>query len=422
MEPEKIPLEEALARGQVPCAACGVATPEVRRVHDRLLCEPCAKKDGRAAAWVVGIVVVIALAGAAWLVARPSTPEPPPDWTLQVNALLSSGRSAEARDVLSPLLEASPRDPGLNIYMGHCLIRLGRPEPALRHFRTALEGELDPDTKRMGEVWVGIALHKMGRSAEALPHLQGPVRSAFMEAHRATALVEALLDLERYDEALALLPADSPDPGVLEHRHKALRYAGRSAEAERLLASLPPDAAWPARVVALREDGRFADARVILDGRRLQARPGSPDALRAARADLALRIEQGDLSGLEKSVAELLSGPPAFQATALYFRAIGQLMAGRSDDARATAAQFLERVDPALAVSRLEHLAMRHLAGKATAEDLETEAQALSRFAANDVYYYLAVATGDRAWAVKGLEGTPGKNFPYHALKRLAGP
>ena len=422
MEPEKIPLEEALARGQVPCAACGVAQAGVRRVHDRLLCAACAKKDGRAAAWIVGGVVVLALAGAAWLVARPSATEAPSDWTLQVNALLSSGRAAEARDLLAPLLEASPRDPGLNIYMGHCLIRLGRPEPALGHFRTALEGELDPDTKRMGEVWVGIALHKMGRSAEALPHLQAPVRSAFMEAHRATARVEALLDLERYDEALALLPAEARDPAVLEHRYKALRYAGRAAEADRLLASLPPDAAWAVRVVTLREDGRFADARVILDGRRLQAKPGSPDAVRAARADLALRVEQGDLDGLEKSVAELLAGPPSLQGHALYFRALGQLIAGRRDDARTTAAAFLERVDPAAAVSRLEHFAMRHLVGKATAEELEAEAKAVPRFAANDLYYYLAVATGDRAWAVKGLEATPGRNFPYHALKRLAGP
>ena len=64
---------------------------------------------------------------------------------------------------------------------------------------------------------------------------------------------------------------------------------------------------------------------------------------------------------------------------------------------------------------------MQHLIGKASTAELEAEAKRVSRVRANDLYWFLAVASGERVWAEKGLEATPGRNFPYHALRRLAG-
>ena len=31
----------------------------------------------------------------------------------------------------------------------------------------------------------------------------------------------------------------------------------------------------------------------------------------------------------------------------------------------------------------------------------------------------LALATGEKAWARKAADATPGRNFPYHAIQRL---
>ena len=68
---------------------------------------------------------------------------------------------------------------------------------------------------------------------------------------------------------------------------------------------------------------------------------------------------------------------------------------------------------------RLERMMMRHLIGELKDADLDAEVRRLSRFHANDVLWYLALATGDRAWAEKAAAATPGHNYPYHAIQRL---
>jgi hypothetical protein len=62
---------------------------------------------------------------------------------------------------------------------------------------------------------------------------------------------------------------------------------------------------------------------------------------------------------------------------------------------------------------------MRHLVGELKDADLDAEAKRLSRFHANDLLYYLALATGDPARAEAALAATPGHNYPYYALRRL---
>ena len=65
---------------------------------------------------------------------------------------------------------------------------------------------------------------------------------------------------------------------------------------------------------------------------------------------------------------------------------------------------------------------MRHLAGELKTADLETEAALLSRFHANDLLWYLALESGDRARAERALAATPGHNYPYHSIRRLLKP
>ena len=64
--PEQIPLEEAVARGIIPCSVCGAKGADVRKVGDKnhFLCARCARR-GRAWTWVLlgFTIVVVGLGG-----------------------------------------------------------------------------------------------------------------------------------------------------------------------------------------------------------------------------------------------------------------------------------------------------------------------------------------------------------------------
>jgi hypothetical protein len=94
-------------------------------------------------------------------------------------------------------------------------------------------------------------------------------------------------------------------------------------------------------------------------------------------------------------------------------------MAGKRDEAKAAAGEFLAAVEATYSPLRLERMMMRHLRGELKSEELEEEAKRVSRFLSNDLLWYLALATGEKAWARKAAEATPGRNFPYHAIQRL---
>jgi hypothetical protein len=154
----------------------------------------------------------------------------------------------------------------------------------------------------------------------------------------------------------------------------------------------------------LREEGDFAGAAKALE---------SATGPRAKKAELSLAIESGDLAKIEPIAAGLSPEDGAFA------RALGHLLAGRRDKAMTAAFEFLYKTDREFSPLRLERMMMRHLAGELKDADLESEAKLLSRFHANDLLWYLALATGDRAWAEKAAASTPGHNYPCHSIQRL---
>lgn len=412
-----MPLNEAVAKDLLPCARCGTKGAAVRRVEGRphFLCAACARRIR----WIAGAGTVLALAAVAFfawrLGVRPGAPTPRPG-TEDVDALLRSGRLREARGRLEAQAQAAPGDPRPLILLGHCLDRLGYKEGALDAFRRAVAA--DPESAPIGGLWIGMALQALGRSAEARPHLETPIPQPELDAQRRAVLVECLVDLERYDDALRLV-GDAADPGALRARYRALRFAGRPAEAEAVLLRIPPREHWSFRATQRREDGDFAGAREILEARRREA---PDDRFRAARALAAVAADEGDLARLIEHAGELRAAPePHLRAEGLVFHALAHLLAGNRDGARAAAAEFDASVDQELSSLRLERLQMLHLLGKAATADVEAEAARVARVRANDLYWFLAAATEDRAWAEKGLAATPGRNFPYHALRRLAG-
>jgi thioredoxin-like negative regulator of GroEL len=411
--PDNIPLEDAVARGLIPCSACGAKGAGVKRVEGKphFLCATCSR--GRATPWIAGLVGVLVLAGAAyWLRPAPPAARPPQDdWFVEADALLRARKYPEARAALEAQARETPADARVHFLLGQCLLAMGVAEGAHAAFTTAAAA--DKDAVPINALWAGIALQRLGRSAEALPLLQPPTVPKF-EEHRRAALVECLLDLERYDEALRAM---GTEPGLLWERHRALRYGGKPAEAQAVEDRADPKEAWTFRVTRLREEGDFDGVRAVLEKRRKEA---PEDRLKLARAELSVAVETNDLPRLEALAAEL-AADPRHLAEGLWFRAMGRLLAGKPAEARATAEEFLAKTPAEVSSIRLERLQMRFLAGKATAEEVEAEAKRISRVRGNDLYWFLAVATGDRAWAEKGLAATPGRNFPYYSLKRLTG-
>jgi tetratricopeptide (TPR) repeat protein len=303
--------------------------------------------------------------------------------TKDIVALMDARRWAEARARLEGYLEPMPKRPDLNLLMGNCLMGLKAYDLAIPYLKVAYEA--GPPTRDQAALWLGLALKTIGYSAEALPYVETPTE---LNKGRRDDLAEVYLDLERYDDALKILSADA-----VWGRHRALSYMGKGDEAKKLIGDREPF------ILAsqLREEGDFAGAAKILE---------SQTGPRLKNARMSLAVESGDLATLDAS-------------DDAFFRAIGALLAGQKDKAKAAAWEFLAKTDKEFAPLRLERMMMRHLIGELKDADLEAEVRRLSRFHANDVLWYLALASGDRAWAEKAAASTPGHNYPYHAIQRL---
>jgi len=422
--PEQIPLGEAVARGIIPCSVCGAKGADVRKVGDRnhFLCARCAGR-GRAWTWVlVGFTIaVVGLAG--YLLSRgkkqdaPVAPEPrgPSEQvSKEIVNLMHLRRYAEARVKIQELLGPFPKRPDLNLLMGKSLMGLRAYDAALPHLRIAYEA--GPPTADQAALFLGLALKSTGHVAEALKYVEPPTE---LNKGQRSDLAEVYLDLERYDDALKLLP-DASDPGALWARHRVLVYTGKGDEAKKLLDTRDEQEIATLRAGQLREEGDFDGARKILDGLIGKVEPGSPAWHRARRSELALSIESGDLARLEAVATELAGDKDVqIQGEAIFARAVGQLLAGRKDSAKAAAWEFLAKTDKEFSPLRLERMMMRLLVGELKEADLEAEAKLLSRFHANDLLWFLALASGDRAWAEKALASTPGHNYPYHSIRRI---
>jgi hypothetical protein len=298
--------------------------------------------------------------------------------------------------------------------MGKSLMGLKAYDAAIPYLKVAYDA--GPPTADQAALFLGLTLKTIGHAREALPYVEQPTE--LNQGWRGD-LAEVYLDLERYDECLKLLP-DPSDPGALWARHRALVYQGRGEEAKKLLDGRDELEVATLRAGQLREEGDFEGAKKILDALAGKVQPGSAAWHRARRSEISLAIESGDLAKLDAVAAELAADQdPQIQGEALFARAIGLLLSGKRDAARASAWEFLAKTDREFSPLRLERMMMRHLAGELRDGDLEGEAQVLSRFHANDLLWYLALATGDRGWAEKALALTPGHNYPYHSLRRL---
>jgi tetratricopeptide (TPR) repeat protein len=425
---EPIPLSEAIDRGLIPCSVCGRKQASVRKVagSEALMCEKCA---GRGNAWiwilagltfaVVALVVLLLRMHSTEESRIPSEPPPPAaggrepeSWGKVTKDLIRQGRFREARERTQDLLDKMPKDPLLNITMGRCLMNLGETDAAIPHLQIATASEFKDDAGIM----LGMAYKKIGHAALALPYLEKPFLG---EPSLHGELAELYLDLERYDDALKLL-GDATDRGALWSRHRALVYSGKPEAALQLLEGRDEDEVASLRASQRREAGDFAGAQKIIDTQSAKVPPGSPLWFQLRRSERQLAIESGDLARLE-AVAAAFDGDKdrQTQAEGAYARAIGHLLAGRRDAAKAAAWEFLAKYGKESSTLRLERLMMSHLVGELKDADLEAEARLLSRFHANDLLWYLALVSGDRGRAEAALAATPGHNYPYHAIQRL---
>jgi len=414
---ENIPLNEAVARGIIPCSTCGASGADVRKVGNKnhFLCARCAR---RARMWTFGLIGASVLTLAAVVVlflARPKDPpglppgvKPPPEaepWMKETLRLMQMKRYQDARVRIQELLEPLPKQPELNILMGRCLMALRAYDSAIPYLTIAYEA--GPPFRDEAGLRLGLSYKTIGRAAQALKYLDGGGGDQ---------LAEFYLDLERFDDALKIL--DPKDPETLWARHRALVYLGKADDARKLLDGRDEREVGTLRAGQLREEGDFEGARKILES--LKPDPGSPAWHRVQRGLLSLSIESGDLPKVDAVAAELAGDKDVqIQGEAIFARAMSLLLSGQKEKAKTSAWEFIAKTDKEFSPLRLERMMMRHLVGELKDADLEAESKLLSRFHANDLLWYLALATGDRAWAEKALALTPGHNYPYHALQRL---
>ena len=420
---ENIPLNEAVARGIIPCSTCGASGADVRKVGNKnhFLCARCAR---RGKLWTLGLtaatVLVVGLGGYLfWRSQPPRDPQLPPGvtpttepehWMKETSKLMKQGRFKEVRERTQDLLEKMPKDGLLNIVMGRCLLNLRADDTAIPYLIVAGESQYKADAA----IWLGMAYKKIGHAAQALPYLEQAFKD---DPAGRLELADVYLDLERYDDTLKLL-ADPDDPSTLWSRHRALVYLGKGDEAKKLLDRRDEKEIATLRAGQLREEGDFAGARAVLE--KVQPEPGSPAWHRMRRAELQLAIESGDQAKIDSVATELSADKDLqIQGEAIFARALAALLAGQKDKAKTSAWEFLAKTDKEFAPLRQERMMMRHLVGELKDADLEAEAKLLSRFHANDLLWYLALATGDRAWAEKAAASTPGHNYPYHSIQRL---
>jgi tetratricopeptide (TPR) repeat protein len=420
----EIPLQEAVARELIPCAMCGARGADVRQVEGKshFLCARCGGGSRRTGFLLAALGLVAAVVVLAFLLRPPASAEEaagaPEPWLVETLGLMNGKRYDEALALLGRRLETAPDHAGTHGLFAQCLMNLSRHEEALVHFRKA--HDLEAERRAMWGIWIGAALQKIGRSAEALPLLEAATELAPLERIRRESLLECVIDLERFDEALRMLDPAAGSPGHLRARHRVLSYQGKTDEARKLIEGLGPQQRGTLRASELREAGDFAAAFKEVETLKEGQVPLSAPWIVAARSELSVCAESGDLERLERVALELgRARDPQPRGTALFYRAAGRLMAGKRDEAKAAAGEFLAAVEATYSPLRLERMMMRHLRGELKSEELEAEAKRVSRFLSNDLLWYLALATGEKAWAKKAAEATPGRNFPYHAIQRL---
>jgi tetratricopeptide (TPR) repeat protein len=436
--PDEIPLEKAVARELIPCSVCGAKGADVRQVEGKkyFLCEACLVRGRK---WTRGVIAgsLLAVAFVGFVVYKHNhpgqtapqvraVPTPSPEemkaLETKITELVRDRKFFEAQKTLIPMLEQFPQSPILNLYMGRFCYMLGQYELSLQAWAMAAR---DPQNSEECRFRTGEALQSLGYSSKAKSFFEKPFSPAGFEETRNIIRAEILIDLEEYDQALKILESLPRAGNVLFYRHRALSYQGKGEEARKVFDGAPlepPDRIYQTLALAgqAREEGDFAGALKILEEALSKVDPKSIDALRIRRSRLSVYFESGNDDALEKEAAELIAtGEPRTMGESLWTRALSRLAAGKRDLALADAKELLQKSDHKKSWLRQEILTMEHLTGRFKDEDIDREARAINRFRANDLYFYLALATGKAEWAEKALAATPGHNFPYHSIKRF---
>jgi tetratricopeptide (TPR) repeat protein len=411
----------------------------VREVDGKkhFLCARCGAR-GRWKLWLAVALGVAAVAAASWSYfstrgagATPAAEDPAlleaRSLAREAVELMKGGKYPEARERLHRVLLIAPEALDLNVLMGRCLRQMSYFESSIPHWRIVSERSLEGRDESLLEL--GVAFFRMGRAAEAVKYLDKPFESAPLERARQMTLAECNLELELYPDALKILQEWPPVPGAVWVRHRALSYQGRVDEARKAIESLEGKTLEERLLRATleaslaREEGDFAAAGKALESAAGAVERGTSEWAKIKRSEIALRIESGDVAALA-AVAEELSGASGghVKGVAFWGRAMARLLAGRREEAAAAAREFLSQTDPEYTPLRMERLMMLHLAGEIKDEAFEAEVRSTPRSWQNDLLYYRALAKGDRPTAERALQATPGRNFPYYAIRRLLGP
>jgi len=160
------------------------------------------------------------------------------------NLLAGAQRRDEARKLFHKALRTRPEFEPARINLTRLLLDDGDPSAALDVLAPmAAAGAQSPAALRLR----GQALHALGRFEPALESYRAAVRAQPGSLNGVLGLSQTLMELGRFDEALAALPAGNPDlPGPLQvARIQALASAGRFDEAIQVCAdvfSRQPDA------------------------------------------------------------------------------------------------------------------------------------------------------------------------------------
>ncbi|MDO5498379.1 MAG: tetratricopeptide repeat protein [Propionibacteriaceae bacterium] len=119
----------------------------------------------------------------------------------QANELANLGRDAQALELLLRLLRAHPEASGsIEFLIARTHLVAGRPEEGRQH---ALRGITVTPNAYLGHLLLGIALHMLGRPAEAIEPLQRATELDLEDADGPQRLAQALADVGRVPEAYA---------------------------------------------------------------------------------------------------------------------------------------------------------------------------------------------------------------------------
>jgi len=234
------------------------------------------------------------------------------------NALVATGRAAEAVPLYENALSADPESHESHNNLGVALLELGRVDEAIGHLRKALE--LRPEYADACNN-LGITFFRTGKIEEALANFRQAIERYPDQAEAFGKLGETLLAKGQVSEALAVCRAAleiRPDyPSALFTYGNALLFNGQSAEAaahfERALAMTPQDImvlnnlAW---VLATSQDDAVRDGlRALTLARQASQLSGAGHpvilkTLAAAEAECGRFSNAVDISGQALSLAQ----------------------------------------------------------------------------------------------------------------------